>query len=108
VIAGTLSFLASLIIGRLGFLALFVAPITGVIIGELVRLAIRRRRSKSLFQIAAGAAALGSLIPILSLLFQVLLGASFMGILWSMVWQVYFTAMVTSTVYYRLGGIQIK
>lgn len=107
-VAGILSFLGSLIIGRLGFLALFVAPIAGVIIGEAVRLVLRRRRARRLFQLTAAAAAVGSLIPILLLLSSLLMGASFLSILFSLLWQSYYTAMVTSTVYYRLGGIQIK
>jgi hypothetical protein len=106
--AGLLSFLGSLLVGFLGFLTLFVAPIAGTIIGEIVRLLVRRRRSRLLFQIAAGAAALGSLIPICVFLTGGMLGSQLSSMLLPLVWQGIYTLAVTSTVYYRLGGIQIK
>ena len=68
---------------------------------------IRKRRSKSLFQTAAIAAAVGSLplfvIPIIGLL----TGFSGAGFLFTLLWQGIYTFTVTSTVYYRLGGIRI-
>jgi len=106
--AALLSFLGSLLVSFLGFLTLFVAPIAGTIIGEVVRWLVRRRRSRLLFQIAAGAAALGSLPLLLIIIFGGMLGMSSGGSLLSIVWQGFFTLAVTTTVYYRLGGIQIK
>ena len=40
----------------MGFFTIFIAPIAGVIIAEAVRWVIRRRRSRLLFRLAAGAA----------------------------------------------------
>ena len=106
--AALLSFMGSLLISRLGFLSLFIAPIAGTIIGEIVRWLVRRRRSPLLFKIAAAAAALGSLPLLLILIFGGILGISGGGSLLSIVWQGIYTLAVTTTVYYRLGGIQIK
>jgi hypothetical protein len=78
-----------------------------VIIAEAVRWAVHRRRSKLLFQTAAGAAALGSL-PLLALsLAPLLFGGGFGGIL-GLIYRGLYTVLVTSSVYYRLGGIEIK
>ena len=56
-----MSYLGSLAVTFLGFFTLFLAPVAGLVIAEAIRLVPRRRRSKLLFQTAAGAAALGSL-----------------------------------------------
>ncbi len=99
-IALILAFIGSRIATLIGFFALFVAPIAGGIIAEAIRLAIRRRRSKTLFQASAGAAAIGSLIPVvLSFL------SGFVNL--SLIWQIIFTVILTSTVYYRLSGIRL-
>lgn len=107
-LAGTLSFLGSLFVPRLGFFTIFIAPIAGVVIGETIRLVIRRRRSKRLFQLIALAAVAGSLPPLLAIVFNALGGFGGFGLLLSLVWQGLYTFTVTSTVYYRLGGIQIR
>lgn len=103
VIAGLLSFAGSLIVPRLWFFAIFLAPVAGVIVAEAVRMATRRRRSKLLFQTASAAAILGSLPPILLLL----IGFS-SGSLISLLLHGYYTFTVASTIYYRLGGISIR
>jgi hypothetical protein len=106
-IALVLSFVGSLVAGVMGFFTIFLAPIAGVIIAEAVRWAVHRRRSKLLFQTAAGAAALGSL-PLLVLgLAPLLFGGGLGGIL-GLIYRGLYTVLVTSSVYYRLGGIQIK
>jgi len=100
IIVGVLSFLGSLLASILGFWIIFVAAIIGVGIAEATRLFLRRRRSKRLFQIAAAAAIIGSL----PLLLNALLGGNLLGLLW----QGFYTFTITSTIYYRLRGIQIK
>jgi len=107
IIAGILSFLGSLIASVMGFFTIFLAPIAGVVVAEAVRLAIRRRRSKRLFQLATLGAALGSLPPLLITLAGLLLGGFRGGSLLSLLWQGVYTFLVISTVYYRLSGIQI-
>lgn len=103
VVAGLLSFIGSLMVQFLGFFSIFLAPVAGVIIAEAVRLVIRRRRSKLLFQTAAAAAFAGSLPFILLYLFG--FGR---GNLISLLFQGYYTFVVASTIYYRLGGISIR
>src|SRR5574341_635749 len=70
-LAGFLSLLGSRIIPPFGYFTILLAPIVGVIIAEAVRFAVRRRRSKRLFQTAALATAIGSL-PFL--LFSIITG----------------------------------
>jgi hypothetical protein len=107
VIAAALSFVGSLLVPILGFLIIFVGPIAGVIIAEAVRWATGRRRSKLMFQLAAGAAAAGSLPLLLPRFIPLLMGMSTFNIL-SLVWQGVYTFLVITTVYYRLSGIQIR
>lgn len=112
-IAGVLAFFGSLIARFMGFFVIFIAPVAGVVIAEAVRFAVRRRRSRRLFQIAALAAAIGSL-PWIIILAAAMLGPLFtrgtpgFGALLGLVWQVVYASIVTSTVYYRLGGINIR
>jgi hypothetical protein len=109
VISAALSFGGSLIAPSLGFFVIFLAPIAGVIIAEAVRWAIRKRRSKLLFQIAAGSAFAGALprlfFPIVLMLLSG--GAGGIGGLLSLLWPGVYAFLVASTVYYRLSGIQI-
>jgi len=107
IVAGVLSLIGSLLVRYIGFFTIFVAPIAGIIIGELVRMLVRRRRSKRLFIMTAGAAALGSLPPLLMVLFGSLLGGNIFSLL-SVLWQGVYTFVVTSTVFYRLAGIQMR
>jgi hypothetical protein len=107
-VACFLSYLGSLIVSVVGFFTIFLAPVAGFIIAEAVRFVVRRRRSKQLFWLAGAAALLGSLpllvIPILGFLS---FGAGF-GSLWNLLWQGLYTFTITSTVYYRLRGINIR
>jgi hypothetical protein len=107
-LTAVLSLLGSLLVPRLGFFTLFIAPVAGVIISEVARTVVRRRRSKRLFQLTAAAAAVGSLPPLLILGLSALGGIGSIRILLPLVWQVLYTFTVTSTVYYRLGGIRIR
>jgi hypothetical protein len=107
-IVGGLSFLGSLLAAILGILIIFVAAIIGVAIAEATRFIIRRRRSKRLFQTAAAAAVIGSLPLLISQGFGALMNPTLGGTLLGLLWQGIYTFTVTSTVYYRLRGIQIK
>jgi len=106
-IALVLSFLGSLIAGVMGFFTIFIAPIAGVIIAEAVRWALHRRRSRLLFRTAAGAAALGSLPLLVAALLPLLFGGGIGGIL-GLIYRGLYTVLVTSSVYYRLGGVEIR
>lgn len=112
VVAGFLSFLGSLLAARLGWFIIFLSPIAGGIIGEAVRFAVRRRRSKLLAQVAAAAAAIGALLypGFLALMLLVSLasggGLDFI-FLTAFVFPAIYLVIVTTTVYYRLSGISI-
>jgi hypothetical protein len=113
VIAGILGFIGSLLAGVMGFFTIFIAPLAGFVIAEAVRFAVHRRRSELLFRLSAGAAAIGSLPLLLIGLLGTILSISAAGIgglggFWGLLWNVVYSAMVTSTVYYRLKGIQIR
>jgi hypothetical protein len=105
-----LSFGGSFVARILGFFTIFVAPILGVIIVEVVRRIVHQRRSQNLFLVTAGAAAVGSL-PLLILGIMNLFGIYFFGLNiggWlTLIWQGLFTFLITSTVYYRMSGIQL-
>jgi hypothetical protein len=114
-IAAVLGYLGSLVASVLGFFTIFIAPIAGMIIAEGVRLVIRKRRSKRLFQIATLGAILGSLPLLLRDILIAFLstrgggaGAGAVFSLLPLVWQGLYTVMIASTVYYRLSGIQMR
>ena len=112
-IAGPLSLAGSYIASFMGFFTIFIAPIAGMLIAEAVRWAVKRRRSRLLFLVAAGAALLGALILPLMGLFQTILvvGAGYTNYLGrgllGLIWYGVYAFMVTSTIYYRLSGIRI-
>jgi hypothetical protein len=108
IITIVLSYLGSLITAFIGFFIIFVAPIIGVIIAEAVRLAVRRKRSLRLYQLTALAAVLGSLPPLIPMLVNLFLGGNLIGGVLSLLWQGLYTFTVTTTIYYRLRGINIK
>jgi hypothetical protein len=107
-IAGILSYLGSLLAGMFGFFVFLVAPAAGWVISEAVRRATKRRRSKLLFQLIAAATAIGGLLNLLPILLLLLLGDFSFGYLLSAAFPALYAFLVTSTVYYRLSGIQIK
>lgn len=113
VISGVLAYLGSLLAGRLGFLTLFLAPIVGVGIAEVVRWVVRRRRSLLLFKLSTIAVVVGSLPNALLMLIGMLLasreGGSMLTFgLMGLVWQALYAVVVTSSFFYRLSGIQIR
>lgn len=104
-----LSYIGSRLIPMLGFFTIFLTPIAGVAIAEAVRYVIRRRRSQRLFVFTAAATALGALLQALMVLVPVILfwSQSGLGSLWGLLWQGVYAFIITSTVYYRLGGIRL-
>jgi hypothetical protein len=106
-IAGTISFAGSYISTFLSWFIIFVAPIFGMIIAEAVRFAVRKRRSRLLFRVAAAGVILGALPIVLFALLRVLSGASGFA-LFSLLWPTVYIFLTTSTAYYRLSGIQIR
>ena len=108
VVAGVLSYLGSILVGFIGFFTIFVAPIIGVAIAEAVRFSIRRRRSLRLHQLVAITTVLASIIVLIPSLIRLLTGGGFMGNLLGFIWQIVYIITVSTTVYYRLKGINIK
>lgn len=109
-VAGALSFIGSWIVTRIGFFTIFLAPIAGVIIAEAVRLLVNKRRSKRLFQVTVAAAVLGSLPALLTVLLATLpnLFQGGLFLVLGLVWQVFYTFTLTTTLYYRISGIQLR
>lgn len=108
-----LTFLGSLIVSRVGFFTILLAPVAGIIIGEATRWIVRRRRSKRLTRLAIMAVIVGCLPGLLSGILLVLnvfseVGLSGAGSLFTLLWQGVYLFMVASAVYYRLSGINIR
>jgi MFS family permease len=104
-IALALGYIGGLISTRIGFFVIFLAPFAGGIIAEAVRKVIQRRRSKRLFQAVTAAAVVGALFSASPLLLALLFGSvNLFGIIWMLVYIV----LMTSALYYRLAGIQIR
>ena len=74
VIVAPLAGIAGFLVTTLGFFAIFLAPIVGGLLAELVRAAVRRRRGRRLSWVAAGAFVLGCVPLVLRPLLVVLLG----------------------------------
>lgn len=94
-----LAYLGSLIIDRIGFFVILLAPIAGGIIAEIAHRVTRHRRSKRLYTLAAVAAVIGCVPVGLGFIFQF----SLLGLLLHLV----YTVLMTSTLYSRLAGIHI-
>jgi len=105
VVGGGLALAGSLLATLLGFFILFIGPVAGVIIAEAIRFLTGRRRSWWLGRSALIATAAGALVfPAISL-FGTLLGG---GInVWGLIWGGVYAVLATTTMYYRLTGIQI-
>ena len=110
----TLSFAGSYVASLLGFFTIFIAPVAGVATAEVVRWAVRRRRSRRLYQISAAGAILGSLPIILMRGIGLLavfaatgsVSSGLFGLL-PLAYGVLYAFLMVSTFYYRLAGIQI-
>jgi hypothetical protein len=106
VVAAGLSLLGSYIASFLGFFTIFIAPIAGVLTAETIRWAVRRRRSRLLWQVAVAGVITGALPLLLMRLLPLLMGNTFA--LFSLLWPGLYLFLVASTTYYRLSGIQIR
>ncbi|RPI86941.1 MAG: hypothetical protein EHM41_06750 [Chloroflexi bacterium] len=111
--ASILSFLGSLIASRLGFFVILLAPIAGGIIAEAIRVVVRRRRARTLYTVVTVGTAIGSLILPLTYILPLLLailgqGSIGGGFIWGILYPLLYAVIVTSTVYYRFRGIQVR
>jgi len=98
------SIILSVISGFMGFFMWFVsfaiAGSAGVIIANLTQTALRKRRSKQLFWLAAAGVVAGTLPVVLFLLFT--------GNFFSIIWQGIYLFTATPTVYARISGFQFR
>ena len=97
------SLLAAFVLSSFGFLGLWglaLVPAVGVGISEAVRRAIRRHRSPALFLTAAGGAAAGALPMVLLALLSL--------DIWRLVIVGAYAVLITTSVYFRLRGIQVR
>jgi hypothetical protein len=108
--------LATGLLRYLSFWGLFIAPVAGGGIAEIVRWAVRRRRSRNLALFAALGGALGVLAILVLMLrpyFQLLFlpvgfEASMLGgVALSVVWPFVNGVLVISALYARLRGIRL-
>jgi len=94
------SYLGSLLAYRIGFFTLLFAPFAGAVIAELARLVVRKRRATRLFRLLTLAAFLGA-VP--AIFIQAISLAWF-----PLIWVGVYAVMVSSTVFYRLSGIELR
>ena len=106
---------ATAVLDFLGFWGLFVAPIVGGAVAEIIRWAVRRRRSRRLPLAAVVGGAAGVLIylgitivPFASYYFFTpevgYLGVG--SVLLTFIWPIGYGILILSTMYYRLRGIR--
>lgn len=110
-VAGGLSFLGSYVVPLLGFFTIFIAPLAGTAIAEIVTRITGRRRSKSLFYLTAGAVVAGALPLLLITLLSLFVGLRFSGFnfygLLPLVYRLAYVVLCTGSVFYRLAGIRL-
>jgi hypothetical protein len=119
-IAGAAAFilvgLATAVLDLLGFWGLFIAPVAGGGIAEVIRWAVRRRRHQNLPLVSAVAGSLGVLVYLLTRFFPMLqwlllgggLNGAFLGSsLVSFIWPVAYGVLIIGSLFYRLKGIQL-
>ena len=112
VLAAVLGGLAGALLVNLSWFVIFLAPLAGGLIAEIVRVAVRKHRGRNLFRVAVVAYVVGCLplflFGLLSLLFAGGNGAG-LGVfgLLSLLWPAVYTAMAAGTFYARLRGISI-
>lgn len=107
--------IATAVLDFLGFWGLFVAPVVGGGVAEIIRWAVRRRRSRRLPLVAVISGAVGVLIylgvtfiPYLSYyIFSSNSGfGGWGGLLLNFAWPIGYGFLILSTMYYRLRGLR--
>jgi hypothetical protein len=105
-VSAAISFAGSWIANPMGFFTVLITPLIGFLIAEIVRWAVRKRRSKTLNKVTMIAATVGSLpLLIYFLVIGLLTGGAGLYLL---VWQAVYTTVIASAVYYRLGGTRTR
>jgi hypothetical protein len=107
---------ATVILDFLGFWGLFIAPVVGGGIAEVIRWMIRHRRHQNLPLVAAASGTFGVLAYLLYRFFPFLhwfmlsgsLDGTFLGTsLLSLIWPIAYGVLMIGSLYYRLKGIRL-
>ncbi len=109
VVAAIVGGLGSLVVTFVGFLVLLVAPAVGAGTAELVRLAVRKRRSRYLGWAAGAGFVFGALaFPLCGLLFSLISGGpGNLGGVVALLWPVVYVVLGAGALLGRLQGIVI-
>ncbi len=111
-ISALLAFAGSWLAARIGFLILFVAPGVGTLIANVVRWAVRKRRSRALSKAVLWGALVGCLpllvIQVLPLFFVEGGVLPALSNLLPLVWRVVYTLLTVSSAYYQTSGIRLS
>ncbi|OJX48220.1 MAG: hypothetical protein BGO78_13190 [Chloroflexi bacterium 44-23] len=100
-----LGYIGGVIARYIGFFIIFIAPLMGVVIAEAVRKLIKKRRSTALYRAVTVAAVIGALLSALPLVLSIFFGnLNLFGLIWAGV----YVAFMTSSLFYRLSGIEIR
>jgi len=116
VIAAPLAGIAGALLINLGFFVIFLAPVAGGVVAEIVRVGVRRRRGRYLSLAATGAFVLGCLPLFLYPLFIASLSLAAggrgavlgLGSLVILLWPLVYTVIGAGTLYARLRGISLN
>ncbi len=111
VVALVLSAILTPLGGQLGWFAIFLGPLGGTIVAEVVRFAVRKRRGRYFSELVAGSMIVGALpFVILPLLAGLLLGGGRGGLfgLFSLLWPGIFLVLAVGTAYARLKGMTFR
>lgn len=110
IVSAVIAFAGSWLAGRIGFLVLFVAPGVGTLIANVVRWAVRKRRSKALNKAVLWGCVLGCL-PLIILRLLPIFGSNgaqlALGGLLPLVWQAIYALLLISSAYYQSTGIKL-
>lgn len=114
--AAILGGLAGALVTVLGWFVIFLAPVAGGLVAEVVRAIVRRRRGRNLFVAAAAGYVVGCLplfMPgLLGLVLTLFGGGEFgragLGSLLALLWPLVYTVIATGTFFARLRGITVR
>jgi hypothetical protein len=113
--AAILGGLAGALLTVLGWFVIFLAPVAGGVVAEIVRAIVRRRRGRNMFMAAAIGYVVGCLplfVPgLLALVLGGLggdLGRAGLGSLLGLLWPLIYVVVATGTFFARLRGINVR
>jgi hypothetical protein len=96
--------------GLLGWFAIFLGPLGGTVVAEVVRFAVRKRRGRYFAELVGGAMIVGALpFVLLPLVAGLLLGGrAGLGGLFALLWPGIFLVLAVGTAYARLRGLTFR